>query len=320
MEQDEYIWAQKYRPTTFDEWLGGSEMRGKLQGYVDLGELPHLLFSGPAGTGKTSAAKILTSHIPCDSLFLNASDENNIETVRNKIKTFASSQGFSPLKICVLDEADYLTPSAQAALRNVMEEFSVWCRFILTANYAEKIIEPIISRTQHFIITPPTFLEVAKHIKTILEKEQVSAKSADIQLLLDTYFPDIRKIINELQRNTVELPERAGALWFIIDRTELVQNDYKLKLIDILKSNEKKKFQSIRQLIADNKIRDFQPLYRLLFDKIGDYAPAIAISECILCIARGQYESALVIDKEITFCATILKIVEAIDETKSKQR
>jgi len=156
------IWTEKYRPDVLENYIGNDVIKAKLEQYIQTQDIPHLLFYGTAGTGKTTAAKILVKNIDCDYMFINASDERGIDTVRDKIKGFASTVGFAPLKIVVLDEADFLGREAQPALRNMMEAHAASTRFILTANYVERIIDPLVSRTQVYKLTPPSKKDVAK--------------------------------------------------------------------------------------------------------------------------------------------------------------
>ena len=147
---DNSLWVEKYRPIKLDDYVGNEHLKEKVSGYIESEDVPHLLLFGRAGTGKTTLAKLIVKSIECDYMVINASDENNVDTVRNKVKNFASSQGFKKYKIIILDEFDYMTPNAQAILRNLMETFSKHCRFILTCNYVEKIIDPIQSRCKPF--------------------------------------------------------------------------------------------------------------------------------------------------------------------------
>ena len=155
-EVNNSLWVEKYRPQKLEEYVGNKHLKQKVSDYLQSGDIPHLLFFGKAGTGKTTLAKLIVNSIDCDYIIINASDENNVDTVRNKVKGFASTVGFKDLKVIILDEFDYMTPNAQAILRNLMETFSKHCRFILTCNYVEKVISPIRSRTQEFQIVPPT--------------------------------------------------------------------------------------------------------------------------------------------------------------------
>ena len=167
------LWVEKYRPNELDNYIGNDHLKSKVSVYLESGDIPHLLLFGRAGTGKTTLAKLLINNIDCDYLYINASDENSVDVVREKVKNFASTLGFKDMKVIILDECDYITPNAQAALRNLMETFSKSTRFILTCNYVEKIIDPIQSRCQTFAITPPSKKDVAKRLNDIL-KEMVN--------------------------------------------------------------------------------------------------------------------------------------------------
>ncbi len=156
-KKEHSLWVEKYRPQTLSEYVGNEIVKETIQQYLDTNDIPHLLFYGKAGTGKTTLAKLIVNTIKCDSMIINASDENNVDTVRTKVKNFASSVGFAGFKVIILDEFDYMTPNAQAILRNLMETFSKHCRFILTCNYIEKIIDPIQSRCPSFAPAPTTF-------------------------------------------------------------------------------------------------------------------------------------------------------------------
>ena len=299
------LWVEKYRPSNLDTYIGNDHLKSKVSAYLESGDLPHLLLYGKAGTGKTTLAKILVKNIECDYLYINASDENNVETVRTKVKNFASTMGFKDYKIIILDECDYITPNAQAALRNLMETFSKHCRFILTCNFVERIIDPIQSRCQSFQIIPPSKKEVAKHIHDILLKENVMSDMKDLKVLIDSGYPDIRRVINAAQRNVIK-----GKLK--LDTTSIIQNDYKLKLLKILKTQDKKTaFKDIRQLLLDNKITDFADLFRLLYDDVDDWGKG-HVAECILIIARYELSDGQVPDKEINAMAMLIELLGVI--------
>lgn len=297
------IWVERYRPDTLEHYIGNATLKEKFAQYIADQDIPHLLFYGTAGTGKTTAAKILVKNISCDHLFINASDERGIDVIREKIKNFASTAGFAPLKVVVLDEADALTPDAQAALRNMMEVFSQQTRFILTCNYFERIIPPIVSRCQTSALTPPSKKEVAVHLTNILNQEGVTFDKQAIATLVNAYYPDIRRIIGTAQQQT-----RDGKL--VVNINEIISSDSKLKIMDTLMSNQTpvNKVQEIRQIVADAGIRDYTELYRTLYDNVQDYAPS-KIPQTILHIAEGQYRSAFVPDQEINFMATIYNIL-----------
>jgi len=299
------LWVEKYRPSNLDTYIGNEHLKSKVSMYLESGDLPHLLLYGRAGTGKTTLAKLLVNNIECDCLYINASDENNVDTVRTKVKSFASTLGFKDMKVIILDECDYITPNAQAALRNLMETFSKHCRFILTCNFVERIIDPIQSRCQSFQIIPPSKTEVAKHLHSILIQENVIDKPEDIKVLVESGYPDIRRVINSAQRNVVK-----GRLK--LDTSSIIQNDYKLKLLKILETqNKKNAFKEIRQLLADNKITDFADLFRLLYDEVDGYGKG-HLAECILIIARYELSDSQVVDKEINAMAMIIELLGVI--------
>jgi len=296
------LFVEKYRPNTLDNYIGNQHLKSKVEHYLESGDLPHLLLFGKAGTGKTTLAKLLVKNIDCDYLYINASDENNVETVRTKVKDFASTIGFKDMKVIILDECDYITPNAQAALRNLMETFSKHCRFILTCNYVERIIDPIQSRCQSFQIIPPSKQEVAKHLHNILVQENIMDTPEDIKILVETGYPDIRRVINSAQRNIV-----GGKIK--LDTSSIIQNDYKLKLIKILETQDKKTaFKEIRQLLLDNQITDYADLFRLLYDEVDTWGKG-HVAECILIIARYELSDSQVVDKEINAMAMLIELL-----------
>ena len=299
------LWVEKHRPTDIDTYIGNEQLKSKVQVYLDSGDLPHLLLFGKAGTGKTTLAKLLVNNIDCDYLYINASDENNVETVRSKVKNFASTMGFKDYKVIILDECDYITPNAQAALRNLMETFSKHCRFILTCNFVERIIDPIQSRCQSFQVIPPNKNDVAKHLHNILTQEGVGYEREDLGIIVNSGYPDIRRVINGAQRQSI-----GGRL--SIDKQSIVENDYKMKLLEILKTQDKKNaFKNIRQLLADAKVTDFADLFRLLYDEVDSYGSG-KIADCILIIAKYELSDAQVVDKEINAMAMLIEILSVI--------
>ena len=305
-EVNNSLWVEKYRPRKLTEYVGNEHLKQKVSDYLQTGDVPHLLFFGKAGTGKTTLAKLIVNSISCDYIIINASDENNVDTVRNKVKGFASTIGFKDMKVIILDEFDYMTPNAQAILRNLMETFSKHCRFILTCNYVEKVIDPIQSRCQTFQIVPPSKKEVALQISQILTKEGVTFEPKDLVPIIDSSYPDIRKIINTCQLNSTK-----GKLK--LDTTSVIDSDIKSKVVEILKSNDdkKNKWKNIRQAVADARIQDFTELYSFLYEKVDDYGSGNT-SNIILILSESQHKDALVVDKEITFMSCIIQIVGII--------
>jgi DNA polymerase III delta prime subunit len=299
------LWVEKYRPTQLDNYIGNEHLKSKVSVYLESGDIPHLLLFGRAGTGKTTLAKLLVNNIDCDYLYINASDENSVDVVREKVKNFASTLGFKDMKVIILDECDYITPNAQAALRNLMETFSKNCRFILTCNYVERIIDPIQSRCQSFQIVPPDRKQVAQHLANILNNENIEYDIKDIATIVNSGYPDIRRVINGSQRQVV-----SGKL--VIDENTITQNDYKTKVLEIIKTQDKKNsFQNIRQLLADSKVSDFSDLFRLLFDTVDDWGKG-HIAECILILSKYQQSDAVVVDKEINVMAMFVEIIGSI--------
>src|SRR5210317_166662 len=302
-EVNNSLWCEKYRPTNLDEYVGNDHLKEKVADYLQSGDVPHLLFFGKAGTGKTTLAKLIVNSINCDHIIINASDENNVDTVRNKVKGFASTVGFKDMKIIILDEFDYMTPNAQAILRNLMETFSKHCRFILTCNYVEKVIDPIQSRCQTFQIVPPSKKEVAVQISQILGKEGVSFEPKDLVPIIDSSYPDIRRIINTCQLNSSK-----GKLK--LDTTSVIDSDIKSKVVEILKSNDAKpnKWKNIRQAIADSRVQDFSEMYSYLYEKVDEYGGSNT-ANIILILSESQHKDVLVVDKEITFMSCVIQIV-----------
>jgi DNA polymerase III delta prime subunit len=305
------IWNEKYRPQTLDTYVGNDTVKATFQQYIDTNDVPHLLLYGDAGSGKTTLAKIVANTIAKDNyIYINASDENSVDTVRDKIKQFASSIGFGGLKLIILDECDYMTPNAQAALRNVIETFSKTTRFILTCNYVDKIIDPIQSRCQIFNIVPPSKKEVASHLVKILDGESVKYEKDSLVTIINQSYPDIRRVINTTQRCVI-----GGVLK--LDETTLVEHNYLSSIVDILKSskNKKEKFDGIRQLLADNHVRDFNQMFRYLYDNVDTFANGF-VSTIILIIAESQYKDSFVVDHEINAMAMFIQIIMEIDQRR----
>jgi DNA polymerase III delta prime subunit len=305
------IWNEKYRPQTLDTYVGNETVKATFQQYIETNDVPHLLLYGDAGSGKTTLAKIVANTIAKDNyIYINASDENSVDTVRDKIKQFASSIGFGGLKLIILDECDYMTPNAQAALRNVIETFSKTTRFILTCNYVDKIIDPIQSRCQIFNIVPPSKKEVAQHLVKILDEEKVKYEKDSLATIINQSYPDIRRVINTTQRCVI-----GGNLK--LDETTLVEHNYLSSILDVLKSNKnkKEKFDGIRQLLADNHVRDFNQMFRYLYDNVDTFANGF-VSTIILIIAEAQYKDSFVVDHEINAMAMFIQIIMEIDQRR----
>jgi len=307
-KKDHSLWVEKYRPDTIDNYICGDQLRDIVRDFISRKDIPHLLFHGSAGTGKTTLAKILTKNIPCDVMYVNASDNTGVDFVRDKIKPFACSMGFHELKVVILDEADYMSTNSQASLRNLMETYSKSTRFILTCNYVEKIIAPLISRSQVFRLEPPAMKDVAVYVKTILDNESVTYTMPDIASVTKALYPDIRKIVNFLQQSSTSDTLK------LVD-TQSANIDLKNKLILSLKNckNNPKAFNEIRQMVNDSGIKMFEELYTELYDRAEDFASDKQIN-VIIEVSESIYQSAMVVDKEITFMACIAKLIKVISK------
>jgi len=292
------LWVEKYRPQTLEEYVGNETIKNKIADYLKQGSIQNLLFHGVAGTGKTTLAKLIAKNLNCDLLYINASDERGIDTIRDKIIPFASTMGFNDVKIVILDEADYITPQAQATLRNTIEACSATTRFIFTCNYLERIISPLQSRCQTFEITPPSKLNIVKHLKDIIDGENIKVKANDLAIVVNNFYPDIRKIINTIQGSIIDNQIK-------IDNDSLKNTQLGGLVVDAL--IRKAKLSEIRQILADSGSREFDDLFKYIYDKsstlFGDKE-----GEAILIIAKYQYEYTFVLEKEICIAAMLNKL------------
>lgn len=303
------IWIEKYRPKTIDEFITTNELRELFKSFVSNNYIPHLLLhNSTPGVGKTSLAKILMKSLDCDYKYINASDNNGIDFIRDEIKPFVMSIGNKDLKVIVLDEFDFTTPNFQAALRNLMETASQSNRFILTCNYISKIIEPIISRCQVFKIEPPSLKEVASYTENILKNENIEYDRKDLGKLILSNYPDIRTIIGSIQKYSY-----SGKL----NIEQENDNEYKTVkevLLNNLKEPEDDSFLNIRQSLLDIGIKSYDELYKDLYDNINEYGNN-KTGDIIETIADYSYKSSFVIDKEICFMACIVSILKLLKQT-----
>jgi replication factor C small subunit len=292
------LWVEKYRPDNLENYVGNENLKETISKYIEQNDIQNLIFYGPAGTGKTTLAKLLVKNINCDFIYINASDERGIETIRDKVSGFASTMSFKPLKVVILDEADFLTIQAQASLRNVIETFSKSTRFILTCNYIERIIDPLQSRCQTLKIIPPSKADVARHLCKVLSQENVNYDTDSVVNIVKKQYPDVRKMLNICQMSS-----KKGEL--VVDSQTLVSSNYIDQIIELLPNN--KSFKQIRQIIADSNVDDFEALYKALYERIDEYT--IRDAEAIIIIEEYLFHANFRIDKEINVMACIAKLL-----------
>jgi len=302
------IFVEKYRPKTLDTYICDDQIREKIQEFITNQDIPHLGFFGLQGSGKSTLAKILVNSIDCDFIYLNATENRGMDDIKEKVGSFASARGFKPLKIVILDESTHILQASQVLLLNMIETYSLTTRFILTGNYPERLIPPLRSRLQEFKLTPPSKKVVAKHVYEILNQENVEFKLEDLAAIVNSSYPDFRKIINDCQKyivdNKLTLPVTLG-------KNENVQS----KILDELKKPSTKTFNNIRQIIADNDVSSFEDVFKHLYECTNEYAVgcegqiAVIINECL-------YQSNFRVDLEINFMSAISRIIETLKLNK----
>ena len=296
---DHSLLVEKYRPSKLENYVGNESIKKSISKYLEQNDIQNLIFYGPSGTGKTTLAKIIVANLDCDHLYINASDERGIETIRDKVQGFASVASFKPLKVVILDEADFLTIQAQASLRNIIETFSRTTRFIMTCNFVERIIDPLQSRCHVLKIVPPTKKDVARHLAWVLDQEKIRYEMQDLVPLINQYYPDLRKCINTIQLSTIDNDLK-------LDQSILVSSNYIDKVINEL--SNKANFKTVRQIIADANVDDFDELFKSLYEKANEYLPGKEGTATIL-INEHQYKSNFRIDKEINIMSLIQQII-----------
>lgn len=302
MKKEHSLWIEKYRPSTLNEYIGSEELKSKIQVYLNKNDVPHLLFYGPAGTGKTSMAKLIVKNLKCDYIFLNASDENGIDVIREKVKAFASAASFQPIKIVFLDEADKLTAAAQDALRAMMEEFSLNTRFILTANNVQKLTEMLKSRCEEWNISAISKSEILEKLDDILKKEKVKYQIESLVPVIKKLYPDFRAILKTTQK-------------FVNEKNELVvkevNNDYYNQILAKLKSPGAKTWYEIRQIIADSQEDNYTSLYQYLFENLTQFASGKE-AQSVIIIDEYLWRAMVVNDKEINIMAMFARLLETL--------
>ena len=302
-----FLWVEKYRPQKIDDCVLPQALKDTFRQYVEQGELPNFLFTGSAGVGKTTIAKALCNEIGAEFMMINGSEESGIDTLRTKIKGFASTISLTDAKkVVILDEADYLNAnSTQPALRGFIEEFANNCRFILTCNFKNRIIEPIHSRCAvvEFKIDNKDKQEIAatffKRAVSILKQEQIEFDPKVVVELVMKHFPDYRRILNELQRYSVSGKIDSGIL------VNMSEESFK-GLIKLLKEKD---FTEVRKWVSKNSDSDTTSLFRELYDSAATTIEPNSVPQLVLILADYQYKAAFVADHELNIMAALTEIM-----------
>jgi DNA polymerase III delta prime subunit len=298
------LWVEKYRPKTVEGYVFRDEhQKAQIQQWIKDGSIPHLLLSGNAGIGKTTLAKILFNELEVqefDILEINASRTNSVDDVRDKIVNFVQMIPFGDFKVVLLDEADYLSPNAQAALRGVMEEYHTTARFILTCNYPNKIIPAIHSRCQGFHIAKVDQTEFTARMATILMEENIVFDLDTLDTFVKATYPDLRKCINMVQMNSMD-----GAL-HTPEKGDSGGADYKIEMVELFK---KGKIQEARKLVCGQaRPEEMEEIYRWLYDNVDIFGDEAKQDKAVLVIKQGLVDHTLVIDPEINLAATLIRL------------
>ncbi len=306
----DFLWVEEYRPKTVDDCILPQSLKTLFKSFIDKGELSNLLFSGTPGIGKTTVAKALCEQLNCDWIMINGSEEGGIDVLRDKIKNFASTVSLSGgKKVVILDEADYLNPqSTQPALRGFIEEFHKNCRFILTCNFKNRIIEPLHSRFSNieFKINskdkPKLASKLFERAISILKENNVDYNDKVLAQLVKKHFPDFRKVINELQRYSVSGSIDVGIL------TNITNENLK----SLMKLLKEKDFTETRKWVTQNLDNDPVRIFRSIYDNLYDNLQPETIPHAVLILADYQYKSAFVADQEINFTACLTEIMSQV--------
>ena len=304
---DQILWVEKFRPKTIADCILPEQLKNTFQQYVDKKEIPNLIFAGSAGVGKTTVARALCEEIGADYIMINGSDESGIDTLRNKIKGFASTISLiGGRKVIIIDEADYLNPnSTQPAFRGVIEEFASNCSFIFTCNFKNRIIQPIHSRCSviDFKLQNGQRAKMAtlfmKRVKDILKSENVEFDEKVVAEVITKHFPDYRRVLNELQRYSVTGKIDIGILSSMTD----------VKLNELVEGLRDKNFKEVRRWVGTNSDNDANKIFREIYDKIYDILKPETIPLAVVLIGKYQYQSAFVVDQEINLMAFLTELM-----------
>ena len=304
---NDFLWVERYRPRKVDETILSDDLKQVFNQIVATGQLPNMLFTGTAGVGKTTVARALCNELGLDYILINGSEEGNIDTLRSKVKSFASTVSLQGgYKVVILDEADYLNPqSTQPALRGFIEEFANNCRFILTCNFKNRIIEPLHSRCSVYDFNiqrsekPKIATAFYKRVVDILTTENVEFEPKALAILVEKHFPDFRRVLNECQRYSISGKIDAGVL------SNLADDNIKSLMAHLKDKN----FKGMRQWVVDNIDVEPQAIFRKIYDTMVDYAQPQSIPQIVLILADYQYKNAFVADHELNVVACMTELM-----------
>jgi DNA polymerase III delta prime subunit len=304
---NDFLWVERYRPRKVNETILSDDLKQVFNQIVATGQLPNMLFTGTAGVGKTTVARALCNELGLDYILVNGSEEGNIDTLRNKVKSFASTVSLQGgYKVVILDEADYLNPqSTQPALRGFIEEFANNCRFILTCNFKNRIIEPLHSRCSVYDFNiqrsekPKIATAFYKRVVDILTTENVEFEPKALAILVEKHFPDFRRVLNECQRYSISGKIDAGVL------SNLADDNIK----SLMSHLHAKNFRGMRQWVVDNIDVEPQAIFRKIYDTMVDYAQPQSIPQIVLILADYQYKNAFVADHELNVVACMTELM-----------
>ena len=307
MNKDDFLYVERYRPKTIDECILPKELKETFKSFVKAGQMPNLLLCGGAGIGKTTIARALANELNYDVMFINCSEERGIDTLRTKMMGFCSTVSLTDERKClILDESDYLTPDAQAALRAFIEQFANTCSFVMTCNFKNRLIPPLHSRTTvvDFRVGPENkadmLMEFTQRLIGICQTEKIKIDDPSIiATIVNKYFPDFRRVLNEIQRY---------AIGGVID-TGIIAQIQSLDTVDLIGGMREKNFKQVRKWVADHSDSDMAQLFRKLYDNLYPEMEGGSVPQLVLHLAKYQYQSAFVPDQELNLTACMVEIM-----------
>ena len=307
MNKDDFLYVERYRPALIEECILPQELKETFKSFVKAGQMPNLLLCGGAGIGKTTVARALANELNYDVMFINCSEERGIDTLRTKMMGFCSTVSLTDERKClILDESDYLTPDAQAALRAFIEQFANTCSFVMTCNFKNRLIPPLHSRTTviDFRIDPKNkpemLMQFTKRLLNICELEKIEVEDPNIlATITNKYFPDFRRVLNEIQRYSI-----GGKI-----DTGIIAQVQSLDTVNLITGMREKNFKQVRKWVADNSDSDMAQLFRKLYDSLYPEMEGGSVPQLVLHLGKYQYQSAFVPDQELNLTACMVEIM-----------